>query len=220
MHNPNKPKLKKKHPVRNTVLIILAVLVLYLAVIFVLGIPRDGKNPHHLAVFDQKKIETLDNAVRLDKDGNLYSVNYTADYHSLFAKAMLNTVQLAANNGCTVYTTHDTSGNVITCRNYDYPHVDAEGEPTGLNVVLTTAPEGGYRSIAMADIAIFQEIGLMYCAGDLDDGKTDISMVLLLPWFCMDGMNEKGLSGTVLYVDVAEGENAIKRPIRARKPSL
>ena len=62
-----------------------------------------------------------DAVIRLDDDGYLYYMNYTKDYYSpevMDAMRKINYID----SGCSVFFTHNTEGECINCRNYDYPH--------------------------------------------------------------------------------------------------
>ena len=97
--------------------------------------------------------------------------------------------------GCSTFFTHNTDGEPITCRNYDYPHrVSKEDRSlTGLNVVLHCKPEGKYESIAVADAVWCDEENPMFQKGGPDLEGFDISMMDILPYECMDGINDQGL---------------------------
>ena len=107
-------------------------------------------------------------------------------------------------SGCSTFFTHNTDGAPITCRNYDYPHrVSKEDRSlTGLNVVLHCKPEGKYESIAVAD-----------AVGGPDLEGFDISMMDILPYECMDGINDQGLCASVLRVDIKPGDQPAKLPV-------
>ena len=56
---------------------------------------------------------------------------------------------------------------------------------------------------------LMNTFGYGYYAGVLDDGATDTSLVVLLPYLCVDGINEKGVSVSILKLDVKEGETPV-----------
>ena len=82
-------------------------------------------------------------------------------------------------------------GKPIYGRNFDYK-MDMTA------VLVRTAPRNGYRSIGMADAG-----WIGYGLGSLDDGKTDVSAAVGMPYLIMDGLNEKGLAVSVLKLDGA-----------------
>lgn len=148
-------------------------------------------------------IENLDN-------GRFYMMDYSADYKldALLDKSvgdidgMLQFIQtdllpggnVAKGNidaGCSAFAGRTDDGKPIYGRNFDYK-MDMTA------VLIRTAPKGGYRSIGMADAG-----WIGYGIGSLDDGKTDISAAVGMPYLIMDGLNEKGLAVSVLKLDGA-----------------
>ena len=160
----------------------------------------------YLANDEQKKtIESIKAVV----PNRMYTIDYTADYKldafiesgadslETFGKYagihLLDPVKLAAGiakgklmktfgSGCSVFTGFNEKGEPLFCRGYDYPH-----EPTTL--VVKCFPKKGYRSIGVADLG-FMEMN----AGAFEDGKTDLSNLMLSPYITVDGMNEKGFA--------------------------
>ena len=160
----------------------------------------------YLANSEQKKvIESITPVV----PGAFYTIDYTADYKldafidsgadslEAFGKYagihLLDPVKLAAGiakgkllksfgAGCSVFTGVNEQGEPMLCRGYDYPH-----QPTTL--LVRTYPKKGYKSIGMADLG-FMDMN----EGALEDGKTDLSNLMLCPYITVDGMNEKGFA--------------------------
>ena len=161
-------------------------------------------NPHAAEWISDAMAETLDSLARVDEKGVMYEMKYTADYYSPVITAAVEQAAAAIETGCSAFSAYDTNGEFLLCRNYDYRHKDAEGSYTGLNVVLYTAPEGKLKSIGVCDACWLNTSA--YYAGALDDGKTDISAMLLAPYMCVDGMNEAGLTASLLVVDTKDGE--------------
>lgn len=151
---------------------------------------------------------------RLDEDGYLYYLDYNRDYYGSKAMEALREFGYI-DSGCSTFFTHNIDGDPITCRNYDYPHrVSKEDRTlTGLNVILHCKPEGKYESIAVADATWIDPSSPMFqkCGPDLDD--FDLDKLEVLPYQCMDGINEKGLCVSILRVDIKEGDQPAKYPI-------
>lgn len=196
---------------------ILSALLVLMLLFYLAGMPKNGENPHHLAPFNRQKAETLATLTRVDEGGSLYAMTCASDYYTLESRGVLAALRILPAIGCTAFTTLDESGHLLTGRNFDYPHLDRAGNAISLSVVLSCAPEGKYRSVGIADALLFREAALPYAPGTLDDGKTDVSLMLLLPWLTMDGLNEKGLSVSILYVDVKDGETAVKQAVPGRE---
>lgn len=160
----------------------------------------------------------LDHAVqkveRLDDKGALYYAEYIGDYDNPIIGAPF---QLMRGAGCSAFMTQTEEGEIITARNYDLAHRDQKGNPTGLNVILRMAPKGKYRSINVADAAWISMLGVDYYMGALDDGKTNSIYLAFLPYLCMDGINEKGLSASILALDLKEGETYVAQKESGKK---
>ena len=152
--------------------------------------------------------------IRLDDEGYLYYMDYTKDYYGKDVMDAMRKVGFI-DSGCSTFFTHNTDGAPITCRNYDYPHrVSKEDRSlTGLNVVLHCKPEGKYESIAVADAVWCDEENPMFQKGGPDLEGFDISMMDILPYECMDGINDQGLCVSVLRVDIKPGDQPAKMPV-------
>ena len=146
---------------------------------------------------------------RIDKEGKLYFIDYYGNYDSALIKLPVKFVKPVRYAGCSCIYAMDNEGNPVTGRNFDLPHFDKKKNPTGLNVVIKCSPKKGYKSIAIADAADVSVLGVPYYSGSLDNPKTDKRYLALLPYICMDGVNEKGLFVTVLALDVKEGEHPV-----------
>lgn len=88
--------------------------------------------------------------------------------------------------GCSSFNVADTEGNILTGRNYDF-------EADTSAIMVRCAPKGGYKSIAMAAL---DHVGVREIGGFVDQAFT-----LPAPFICLDGMNEKGVSIVILWVD-------------------
>ena len=166
-------------------------------------------NPHAAEWLSPDVAASLDTLKRVDEDGVLYEMNCDYDYYTPVFSAIL-TQFGAFDAGCSAFTTWNETGECfLTARNYDYRHYDPSGAYTGLNVALHCAPEGKYKSIGVADACWLALAGGEYYAGVLDDGATDTSLVAVLPYLCVDGLNEKGLSISILKLDIKDGETPV-----------
>lgn len=181
---------------------------------------KDKKNPHGLILFDRKKRDTLNSVERLDRDGRFYRLDYRADYGAFPIRFPVELFKLIKHSGCACFSGEDPSGEPIVGRNYDLGHLDAEKNPTGLNAAFTLTPEKGYRSVNFADAAWISFLKLPYYAGALDDGRTKLMPLLLLPYLTMDGMNEKGFFAAILALDVRPGEKPVEQREKGRKRTV
>ena len=150
---------------------------------------------------------------RLDDDGYLYFMDYKKDYYS---PEVLDAMRKAGNidPGCSVFLTHNPEGEPIVCRNYDYPHYVSRTDRTltGLNIVVHCKPEGKYESIAVADAVFCDENNPMLRRFGPDQKSFDPDWLDVLPYECLDGINEKGLYVSIQRVDIKEGEQPARFP--------
>ncbi|MDD6050146.1 MAG: linear amide C-N hydrolase [Clostridiales bacterium] len=170
----------------------------------------EGANPHAAQWVDEAMAASLDSITRIDKAGLLYEMHcdYAYDGNPVINMLLNKFGQYDA--GCSAFTTWNETGECfLTARNYDYRHKDPDGAYTGLNVAVHCAPEGKYKSLGIADACWLSLAGGAYYAGVLDDGTTDTSLAVLLPYLCVDGINEKGVSISILKLDVKDGETAV-----------
>ena len=154
-----------------------------------------------------------DALIRLDEEGYLYYMNYTKDYYGPDVMDAMRKIGYI-DPGCSVFFTHNTEGECITCRNYDYPHRVSKDDRslTGLNIILHCKPEGKYESIAVADAVWCDESNPLLQRGGPDREGFDIGLMDILPYECMDGMNEKGLYVSLQRVDIKEGDQPSRFP--------
>lgn len=152
--------------------------------------------------------------IRIDEDGYLYYMDYTKDYYS---SDIIDELRKGGfiDTGCSAFFTYNSEGEPITCRNYDYPHRISETDRslTGLNIVLHCKPDGKYESIAMADAVWIDETNPLLQKGGPDQSGFDVGLLDIIPYECMDGINEKGLCVSILRVDIKEGDQPGKLPI-------
>ena len=165
---------------------------------------------------DQSDISGQREVIRLDEDGYLYYMDYTKDYYGSDVIDALKKDGFI-DTGCSTFFTHNSDGEPITCRNYDYAHrVSKEDRTlTGLNIVLHCKPEGKYESIAMADAVWCDETNPLLQRGGPDLPGFDVGLIDIIPYECMDGINEKGLCVSILRVDIKTGDQPASYPIGA-----
>ena len=151
---------------------------------------------------------------RLDPEGTLYYMDYTGDYYTPQVIDSLRKVGYI-DPGCSSFFTHNPDGEPMSCRNYDYPHrIPGKARTlTGLNVVLHCRPEGKYESIALADAVWCDQKNPLLRSGGPDEEGFDTGWLDILPYECMDGINEKGLFVSILRVDIKEGDQPARSPV-------
>lgn len=121
------------------------------------------------------------------------------DFARFAGTKILSTSKVLANYkklkvGCTAFTCTSPDGDILYARNFDF--TSAGPSPV---VITHTAPPDGFRSVAIVGMSL-----LNYPAGSLSDGTTDLSLLAMVPYLLMDGMNEKGLAISVLYLDARD----------------
>lgn len=157
-------------------------------------------NPH-VYLQDEKQIESIESIERVDEQGYLYHMICTYDYYDIpdAFKAVIDA-------GCSTFVTRNLEGEILFCRNYDYSHFPLNQRKyprTGLNVIVAgNNPKARYRSLGVADAYWVDYKNGTYTNGMADDGKCDLSPFVLLPFLCMDGMNEAGLAISILALCV------------------
>ena len=157
---------------------------------------------------------------KVDDRGRLYYTEYTGDYESPFVTFIFDKIKPVRSGGCSAFYTESTDGGYRTGRNYDLPHMDKQGNTTGLNMVVRCSPEGKYSSVGVADVAMFSRIGLNYVQGSLDKGQLTDVLLSLVPYICVDGINETGLSASILALDLKEGETAVFQTEEGKEPVI
>ena len=138
-------------------------------------------------------------------DANTYALQYENDYalDIVLGQGVKNIMELAVllqkhfhtqkgelkmhggGFACTTFNAFTKDGQHILARNFDYKDAPS--------IVVRTAPENGYKSVAMTDTNV-----LLY--GDKLGEKKNRNRLLLAPYACMDGINEKGLAIAVLEI--------------------
>lgn len=93
----------------------------------------------------------------------------------------------APNFGCSAFSVKDINNNVLMGRNYDFKNNTSA-------MLLHCNPKDGYESVAFSALDNIS-------ANDADSSLKNKLACLTLPFSCLDGMNEKGVSIAVLTLD-------------------
>lgn len=161
-------------------------------------------NPHKMP-FIGKLRKSVKSLHKLDDRGLLYEMDYYADYR-LFMKLIS---RLVTSSGCSTFTAKTPDGDRVMYRNYDFPHYRNADDSdvkniSGLNILLRVKSRNAkYKSIGMVDGYWMDSKHGSFCENAFEDGKSDISMLALLPFLCMDGMNEVGLTVSIMFLPCA-----------------
>lgn len=103
--------------------------------------------------------------------------------------------------GCTSFTLTDMDGDVHMGRNYDF-RKDTSA------MMVRCAPKDGYKSIAFAALDNIS-------ANSPDESTAKKLATLTTPFICLDGMNEKGVSISVLTLDSEPVRQDTGKPVIA-----
>jgi len=172
------------------------------------GCNKTNNNPCNASFINQQMKDMLHGINRVDNDGYLYQLPYTYDYYDKTITDLLKNMA-PIDTGCSAFTTYTNDNDFMFCRNYDYNHLDPNGTPSGVNVVIKTQAKDKLKSIGICDAYWLDTKN--YFKGVLDDGKTDISNLVVSPYMCVDGMNEAGVSVGLFALDTKEGETPTKQ---------
>lgn len=140
----------------------------------------------------------LDEALKYDIDGTERLMLFVAE-HLLDVKPTAGSQQLSYNAGCSAFACPDTlTGDFLMGRNFDFNHIDPVTKERHMipAIAVHTAPKGGKKSVSFVDGQFVE-----YESGFYTDGKTDLSMLMALPYLLLDGINEDGLAVSVLKLD-------------------
>lgn len=155
-------------------------------------------------------------------DFQAYEINYTADYkidefietitQNMFyssSDCRITMKKLLADGSSIIPTERLSNGapgcSSVICKNSDGVPVigrnyDLDIRSNSALVVVHTAPEGGYKSVGIADCG---QCGLS--VSDLKDSTKNKELLLYSPYFTMDGVNEKGFACSIMLLN--EGAN-------------
>ncbi len=179
--------------------------------VLLFAMAANAQNSNPACALEKAQAEMLSGLKNVDK-GLLYELDYQYDYDldrliendvtsvPSFVKyavtKMMNPFKAVFHiksllPACSAFQAITPDGDIIYARNFDFTF----SEPSA-SVLVRTQPENGYASISMAPFSL---VGKRQ--GDLDDGKSDNSLLIVAPYLLMDGMNEKGLAVSVLYLD-------------------
>ena len=171
-------------------------------------------------ISDQAKLDMIYSLVDLEGNkGRIYEMTYTVDYklddainfgidgqtkleQFVGAYLMDNTkgksTSLAYDAGCSAFAAPDKStGNFLMGRNFDFNHWDKDSNRIDIPVIVVhTAPKGGKKSVSFVDGYFVK-----YKKGFYTAPKTDLSMLMALPYLLLDGINEDGFAISVLKLD-------------------
>lgn len=134
----------------------------------------------------------LDKILKADVRGLKDFVTYAGTHMLSTGKVLANYKKLKT--GCSSFVCTAPNGDILFARNFDF----ISDGPVPV-VACNTAPQDGYRSVSIISLSL-----LKYPKGSLSDGTTDVSLLATAPYLLMDGMNEKGLAISVLYLDPSD----------------
>lgn len=169
-----------------------------------------SSNPHRAIWLNGDMKNALDSITAVNEEKNLYTMDCNGYYYGKTVSFLMNKFGFYK-AGCSAFICSNENDDIIVGRNYDFPHKDKDDNFSTLNAVVRCSPEGKYKSLAVADIYWLNKAGGHFYPGSLDDRKTDTSLCAVLPYLCMDGINEKGLTVSILVLDVKDGEQSVNQ---------
>ena len=163
------------------------------------------KTGKKLRAFSKNQLATMRSVEKLDD--NVYLLDYKNDYHlpELLEKGVSSIGELAAfasdaltlgiklckiggdeGAGCSTFDAFTDDGAHLFARNFDFK--------TSPCFVVWTHPKNGYASVSVVDT------NFMLYGSSLRYNRRNSYRVLIAPYCCVDGMNEKGLAIAVLQM--------------------
>lgn len=171
-------------------------------------------------ITDASKLKMIYSLKDIDhkNQGRFYEMHYTADYKleealnaqltslqgltaflatNLFDRIPDNATKVSYNAGCSAFAAPDpANGNYYMGRNFDFCHTDESKNEVPISaIVVHTTSAQGKKSISVVDS---YWVGLKQ--GFFTDGKSDLSILMALPYLLMDGINEDGFAIGVLHL--------------------
>lgn len=172
-------------------------------------------------ITDKSKLAMIYSLTDLERDkGRIYEMTYNVDYKldealnynidgtekliefvkkNLFDKQSSESINLTYGAGCSAFACKDpNNGQLLMGRNFDFNHLDPDSKERVMIplIVVHTAPPGRKKSVSFVD-GLF----VYYARGFYTDGKSDLSMLMALPYLLLDGINEDGFAISVLKLD-------------------
>ena len=141
---------------------------------------------------------------KLDKALN-FGIDGTNSLKTFVAINLMDTIipgyktKVSYDAGCSAFACPDrNSGDFLMGRNFDFNHKDPDTKERIMIplIVVHTAPAGGKKSVSFVDGQFVD-----YESGFYNDGKSDLSMLMALPYLLLDGINEDGFAVSVLKLD-------------------
>ena len=173
-----------------------------------------------LAILLFTKIKTINSIKKIE--GDFYHVRYTADYkldeilaHGVasvkdlekqVSKKIFFGYPIETNEnlfGCSAFTAVTPAGKNLVGRNFDYAKAGS--------LLVYTKPKKGYAAYSMVSLA---HLGVSKKEQTMPETLRGKLAILAAPYGCVDGMNEKGLSVSVLELQTEPTQqNTGKIPI-------
>lgn len=152
---------------------------------------------------DEFTNSAIDTLKQEDENGHLFSMTFKGDY-DFFQKRFIK--RLFRDFACSAFAAKNENGQVILARNFDIPHLTKNDELTGFNIACKWYPNGTYKSLFMSDVFNINDLNENFIEEVLKDREM-LKYLFIAPVLCMDGVNEKGLSASILFLDIKDGES-------------
>lgn len=158
--------------------------------------------------------DALQTLKKIDDKGRLYSIRFDGDY-AFFQKKFVE--RILSKFGCSAFVAKNKNGEILFARNLDIPHFNKNNKLTGLNFLGENIIKNKYNSLYLSDGFYLSEMEDVFLDRFYEKDEKYLKYLFFIPSLCMDGMNEKGIACTVLFLDVKDGEQPTHQKNPRRK---
>ena len=196
----------KKHAIPNVLLILLLIS-------FIISCHQTDSNAVHIGQYTPAQLDslTLQSLKKID-NYPFYAMTYYSNYgFDNYLKGKKNYPITWANTDtnqffwrCSCFASMGKDGDKLYGRNFDYFNT--------VPLLLYTNPQNGHASISMVDIQFLGYDQLNHLSDSIDSRKA----LLNAPWLPIDGINEKGVTASLLAVEEALAQQLPTEAARVR----
>jgi hypothetical protein len=147
------------------------------------------------SLYVMKNYECTDTKAMLDSNSDSANsfLSWVLDNHMYGMPNFFNIDKSHVGFGCATFAAVTPEGEHVFGRNFDLMETDA--------LLIYSHPEGAYESIGIADIGIF---GVSQSSAVSPDSPLGKFIMVMMPYFVVDGMNEKGVGAGILQLTIEE----------------
>jgi len=147
------------------------------------------------SLYVMKNYECTDTKAMLDSNSDSANsfLSWVLDNHMYGMPNFFNIDKSHVGFGCATFAAVTPEGEHVFGRNFDLMETDT--------LLIYSHPEGAYESIGIADIGIF---GVSQSSAVSPDSPLGKFIMVMTPYFVVDGMNEKGVGAGILQLTIEE----------------